>query len=220
MSRPGGISSGASFVGVGLADLGIASGIVVNTSSAGFVIYIKGHGSTLFRDGLRLALTLFLGLAALWALMGFLSTLINPTATQTCAVAVILSSLFDQLARTCIEQYLVWAACKQRSATNRIPQLLVLARAVVGLVFVGESRPQFNPTCVPLSNLVPLSIALVVMDAFILVNIAAITLSSGAELNKLGPNNSMMILLIIVGLAVWMGVCCRRMISLSMPTAC
>jgi hypothetical protein len=187
---------------------------LVNAALAGSVIYIRGHGSTLFRDGLRLALTVFLGTSAVWALVGFLSTLISPSATSTCQVAVIFSTLFDQLARTAIEQYLVWAACKDRTGTGRVPQLLVVARFIVGMVFVGESRPQFNPTCVPLSNLIPLAIALIAVDAFILVNIAAITLSSSSELNKQGSNVSSIILVTILGLAVWMGVCCRWMSQL------
>lgn len=175
------------------------SGILVNTSSAGLFLYIKGHGSTIFRDGLRLALILFLASSALWAQVEFLSTLIDSNASSTCQAAVVISSLFDQLARVSIEQFLIWAIAKdgRKSAAGLATQVLLLARFVVGMVFVGVTKPQFNSTCVPLSSIEPVAITTIALDAVILTAIAALALSA---------RSGKTVLLILASLATWMGV--------------
>ncbi|KAI0129573.1 hypothetical protein BJ170DRAFT_279459 [Xylariales sp. AK1849] len=190
-------------------------GILFNAASAGFVLYIKGHGSAIFRDSLRLALILFLASSALWAQVEFLTTIINTTATSTCQVAVIFSTLFDQFARVSIEQYLLWAVAKQGKKTvlSILPQLLLLARFVVGMVFVGESRVQFNPTCVPLSSVVPLAIVVVVLDAVILAIIAIQAFTSSSS--KDGQGNGKAVLLTIGALAIWMGTSLTLLLGLS-----
>lgn len=180
--------------------------MLTNTASAGFILYIKGHGSALFRDGLRLALILFLASSALWAQVGFFSTLIDPTEGSTCQVAVIVSTLLDQFARVSIEQFLIWVVAKDglKSAAGLATQILLFARFIVGMVFVGETKPQFNSTCVPLSNVVPVAIAVIALDAVILTSIAVLAVAGGT--NKNGPG-SKTVLLTIAALAVWMGVC-------------
>ncbi|KAK8069774.1 hypothetical protein PG994_006390 [Apiospora phragmitis] len=182
-----------------------AFGILFNTASAGFILYLKGHGSAIFRDGLRLALMIFLATSGLWALGGFISTLLAPTASSQCQIAVIISSLFDQVARTAIQQFLVWAVAKEGtpSVLGKIQQFLVLARFIVGMVFVGETRPQFNSTCVPASNLLPIAIVVIAMDAVMLVTLAirAFSLDKGSQ--DAGKRKA--ILLTITALAVWMG---------------
>lgn len=189
-------------------------GVLFNAATAGFVLYIiKSRGLALFRDGLRLALVLFLASSALWAGFEFIETVIDTTATSTCQVAVIFSSLFDQLARVSIEQYLIWVVArdgKKKGLAVLVPQLLLVTRLIVGMVFVGETRVQFNPTCVPLSNVVPISIAVIALDAVILATLAIQSLSKGSskgeQSNGHGTNRSKSVLLTITGLAIWMGV--------------
>jgi hypothetical protein len=158
---------------------------------------------------------LFLASSAIWAQVAFLSTVISTSATTTCQVAVIFSSLFDQFARVSIEQYLLWAVAKdgKKGPLAMMPQLLLLVRFVAGMVLVGETRVQFNPTCVPLSNSVPVSITVIALDAVILAILAGQSFSTGAQKdsqsNSQGPNRSKAVLLTITGLAIWMGVCFR-----------
>ncbi|KAI1880738.1 hypothetical protein JX265_000978 [Neoarthrinium moseri] len=182
-------------------------GIVVNTASAGVVLYIKGHGSTIFRDGLRLALILFLTSSALWAQVEFLATVIDATATSTCQVAVIFSTLLDQFARVSIEQFLIWSVAKDgaKSVAGMIPQILLLARFVVGMVLVGVSKPQFTPTCVPLSNVTPVAIAVIALDAVILASLTISALKSGSSKDGGRSSQDKTLLLIIAGLGIWMG---------------
>ncbi|KAK7942774.1 uncharacterized protein PG986_011887 [Apiospora aurea] len=182
-----------------------AFGILFNTASAGFVLYFKGHGSAIFRDGLRLALIIFLATSGLWALTGFISTLLAPTASSQCQIAVIISSLFDQVARTAIQQSLVWAVAKEGtpSLLGKIQQGHVLARFIVGMVFVGETRPQFNSTCVPVSNHIAIAIVIIAMDAVMLATLAIRALTSDDSSQNSGRRKA--ILLTIAALAVWMG---------------
>ncbi|KAK5663098.1 hypothetical protein OQA88_6514 [Cercophora sp. LCS_1] len=108
-------------------------GIVVNAAAAALFLYTKGHGSAIFRDSQRLVLVLFLFSAALWAQIDFITILLDVTAT-----------VFDQLARFSIEQYLVWAMNNGSKPTvyQMIPQFIVLGRFVAGAVFTGFTRPQ------------------------------------------------------------------------------
>ncbi|KAK8085047.1 hypothetical protein PG997_006318 [Apiospora hydei] len=163
------------------------------------------HGSAIFRDGLRLALIIFLATSGLWALTGFISTLLAPTASSQCQIAVIISSLFDQVARTAIQQSLVWAVAKEGtpSLLGKIQQGQVLARFIVGMVFVGETRPQFNSTCVPVSNHIAIAIVIIAMDAVMLATLAIRALTSDDSSQNAGKRKA--ILLTIAALAVWMG---------------
>ncbi|KAI0010357.1 hypothetical protein F4779DRAFT_310518 [Xylariaceae sp. FL0662B] len=186
-------------------------GILFSAASPSLILYVKGHGSATFRDGLRLVLILFLASSAAWALVEFLATLIGPTAAPTCQVAVIFSSAFDQLARTFVEQYLVWAVRKDEKKTvwGMIPQLLVLGRFILGGVFVGETRSDFNPTCVPASNVLPIAVAIIALDAVILALLAGRALSAGSTIDVVGgrhvPGRSRSIVYVIIGLTIWMG---------------
>ncbi|ORY61346.1 uncharacterized protein BCR38DRAFT_411227 [Pseudomassariella vexata] len=185
-------------------------GILVNASSAGLVLYIKGYGSAIFRDGLRLALITFLASSALWAQVEFISTVIEPTAASACQVTVIFSSLFDQVARVSIEQYLLWAVADQgsKSVSGMIPQALLLSRFIIGMVFVGETRVQFNPTCVPVSSVVPVAIVVIAVDVVILAYLAIRAFSSApkdAGGNQQAVFKRKAVLLTIAALAIWLG---------------
>ncbi|KAI0847356.1 hypothetical protein F5Y00DRAFT_121738 [Daldinia vernicosa] len=185
-------------------------GILFNAASAGLVLYAVGHGSAIFRDGLRLVLILFLTSSAAWALVEFLATIIEPTAASMCQVAVVFSSIFDQMARVFVEQYLVWAARpEKKSIPNIVSQVLILIRFGVGMAFIGLARSDFNPTCVPISSVPPIAITIIVLDAIILALVAVQVLSSastsGVSSDRQAPLGKRSVTLVTVGLAIWIG---------------
>ncbi len=184
------------------------SGIVVNAASAALFLYINGHGSAIFRDGLRLVLIMFLACSAAWALVEFLATIIEPTAPTTCQVAVIFSSLFDQLGRFLIEQYLAWATQTKGTKTiwSVILQVLLLGRFGIGMAFVGLSRSDFNPTCVPVSSVLPLAIVTIVVDVVIVGLVLIQVLSLSSTENQATTNHKKCVMLVIVGLVIWFAV--------------
>ncbi|KAI0419337.1 hypothetical protein F5X98DRAFT_75300 [Xylaria grammica] len=186
-------------------------GILFNAASAALVLYVKGHGSAIYRDGLRLVLILFLLTSISWALVEFLATLIDPSATSTCQVAVIFSSLFDQFGRAFVEQYLTWAVRKGDNKTpfSLLPQILVFGRFFVGIAFTAVTRTQFKPTCAPISSIRAVSFTTIALDAAIIGLLAAQAFSSGTT--GKGPDSHSTTLgnkaarLIVVGLALWWG---------------
>lgn len=185
---------------------------MVNAASGTLILYIKGHGSSIFRDGLRLVLILFLASAALWAQVEFITTLISIGATSGCQVALIFSLVFDQVGRSLIEQYLVWAVgngAEKASADHVFSQILVLVRFIVGFVFVGFAKPTFMPICVARSSVLPVAIAVIVLDALILGTLAVRAFSGGlvSDVSQDGQTaqRSRAILWTIAGLGVWMG---------------
>ncbi|KAI1472252.1 uncharacterized protein F4812DRAFT_5222 [Daldinia caldariorum] len=185
-------------------------GILFNAASAGLVLYAVGHGSAIFRDGLRLVLTLFLTSSAAWALVEFLATIIEPTAASTCQVAVVFSSIFDQMGRVFAGQYLVWAArAEKKSIPNIVSQVLILVRFGVGMAFIGLARSEFNPTCVPVSSVPPIAIIIIVLDAIIL-SLVAVQILSSTSLNVVSndqhaPVGKKSVTSVTIGFAIWIG---------------
>ncbi|RYP12022.1 hypothetical protein DL767_011528 [Monosporascus sp. MG133] len=194
------------------------SGILVNAASAAVVLFTRGHGLAIFRDRLRLALTIFFGSSALWALIAFISTLIDTTALSACQTTVTFSTVFDQVARIAIEQYVVLLAQDEKSPLGLLPQFLVALRLVLGIVFVGFTRSTFQPTCVPMSNEMPISISVIVMDAMILVllTIQFLSKSSGKDVQQRQLNSGKVksFLLLVAGLTIWMGTSVTMLLGL------
>lgn len=190
----------------------IDSGIVVNAASAALFLNVRGHGSSIFRDGKRLVLAIFLFSAATWAQVGFITTLIDPAAENSCQIAIIFTTIFDQLARYSIEQHSLWVINDgtQASAGQIIPQVLLGVRFVLGAVFVGLSRPQFNTVCVPVSSVLALAITLVVVDAVIVTILAGRAISVGLikKMQDGGPDSarSKAVVASLIGLTIWMAV--------------
>ncbi|KAH7629764.1 hypothetical protein B0T09DRAFT_357449 [Sordaria sp. MPI-SDFR-AT-0083] len=146
-------------------------GLVLYAATAALPLYAKGHGTAILRDGQRLVLVGFLSTAALWALTSFISILLHvDNSSMPCQVGIIFATVFDQLARFSIEQYLYWAQNmgEKVSAVHIIPQLLILGRLVAGGVFVGFTRPQTDSFCVAASSQLPISIVVISLDAAIL----------------------------------------------------
>ena len=192
---------------------------MVNAASAALFLYLNGNGSAIFRDGLRLVLVIFLLSSALWAQVGFIATVIDSTdSTMPCQIGVIFTSLFDQLGRFSIEQYLLWAMNSggggKLALGQLIPQLVVLARFVAGLVFVGFSRPQVDSVCVPMSSMSPIAAVVIGLDGFIIAMLAARAFMTGIvsdiQESKSSAGRSKLVVLVMVGFAIWTGVSSGR----------
>ncbi|KAI1175913.1 hypothetical protein F4777DRAFT_294097 [Nemania sp. FL0916] len=195
-------------------------GILFNAAVAALVLYVKGHGSAIYRDGLRLVLVLFLFTSSSWAFVEFLATLIDPSAKSTCQAAVVFSSLFDQLGRIFVEQYLVWATPKGDTKTvfSLVPQILVFGRVFVGIAFTAVTRTQFKPTCAPVSSKWAVAITVITLDAVIL-SLLTIQVFSGASARKTTVQNPAVstrnvIFLVVAAVAVWWGTSVTSLLGL------
>ncbi|KAI1108142.1 hypothetical protein F5Y14DRAFT_460116 [Nemania sp. NC0429] len=184
-------------------------GILFNSASAALVLYIKGHGSAIYRDGLRLVLILLLFASSSWAFVEFLATLIDTSAPSTCQVAVVFSSLFDQFGRVFAEQYLVWAVpgSDVKTVLSLVPQILVFGRFFVGIAFTAVTRTQFNPTCAPVSSIRAVSITTITLDAIIIGLLSIQAFVGGRAKTSVGSHskkpNIQTVRLTVLGVAVW-----------------
>ncbi|KAI8284846.1 hypothetical protein K4K60_001666 [Colletotrichum sp. SAR11_57] len=184
-------------------------GIVLNAASAAVFLFAKGHGSKIFRDGLRLVLITFLASAALWAQIDFAALTIDPTATSGCQVAVIFTTIFDQLARFAIEQYLLWAINSNAKAPTGaiIPQAVIGTRFVLGAVFVGFQKPQIATVCVSKTDVLPIGVVIMVTD-FLIIGMLAFRASSlgliaEAKSGQAGAQGKKAVLWIMGGHGAW-----------------
>ncbi|KAI0912026.1 hypothetical protein F4823DRAFT_560426 [Ustulina deusta] len=195
-------------------------GILFNAASTALVLYIRSNGSAIYRDGLRLVLILFFLASLSWALVEFLATLIDPSASTTCQVAVVFSSLFDQFGRVFVEQYLVWAVPKgdTKTAFSLIPQILVVGRFFVGIAFTAVTRTQFKPTCAPISSIRAVSITSIALDGVIIGLLLIQAFSSGAARKEPGSHsialNYKAARLTVVGVALWWGTSVTSLLGL------
>ncbi|KAG7140287.1 hypothetical protein HYQ45_002989 [Verticillium longisporum] len=186
-------------------------GIVFNSASAALYICIQGQGTKVFRDGLRLVLITFLAGAALWAQIDFIATLIDPSSSLGCQVAVTFASSFDQIARLALEQYLLWAINSglKPSSDTFIPQALLVIRLLVGVVFVAFQRTQMLPVCQPSNNMTAIGIAVGATDAVILTLFVLRAFTTGLVRDyrekRPGHQRAMAVLMLLVGLALWTG---------------
>ncbi|KAF7949832.1 uncharacterized protein EAE97_003341 [Botrytis byssoidea] len=184
-------------------------GILLQAATGALLIYARGHGSNIFKDGRRLVLVLFLLFSVLWVQIGFLELLMPTTGIGVCQVGLIFTTGFDQLARVAIEQFLLWSIGHGTKITviRVILQGLLVVRLVVGGVLVGITRPQFSPTCVAETSIIPVAIIVLVMDLII----AGALLVQAGSLGMFGDRRedrkvqSRALLLVIAGFAVWTG---------------
>jgi hypothetical protein len=189
------------------------SGIVVNAASAALFLFTRGHGSSIFRDGLRLVLITFLLTSALWAQIDFITTVIDTTSgTMSCQIGLIFSTLFDQMGRFAMEQYLLWAMVTpgKSSAGGMITQVFIAARFVMGGVFVGFTRPQVDTFCVARSDLMPVALTVIALDGVIIASLAARALMTGlvadAHEGRASSSRSKCILFVMGGFVIWTAV--------------
>ncbi|KAK1774078.1 hypothetical protein QBC45DRAFT_54012 [Copromyces sp. CBS 386.78] len=182
-------------------------GLVLYAATAALALYAKGHGTAILRDGQRLVLVGFLTTAALWALCDFISILIKvDNSSMSCQIGIIFATVFDQLARFSIQQYLHWAQStgENMSTLHMIPQLLILGRLVAGAVFVGFTRPQTDSFCVAASSNLPISIVVISMDAAILLCLITRALAQNTTFHTDAQTAKRKALFwVMLGLAVW-----------------
>lgn len=98
---------------------------------------------------------------------------------------------------------------EEKKPLGFVPQILLVARFIVGIVFVVFTRSEFHPTCVATSSQVPVAITVTVMDATILALLAIQFLSGGLGKNAQDGDRAertKSFIGLIVGVAIWMGV--------------
>lgn len=188
------------------------SGILLQAAGSVLIVNFEGHAISIFQDGRRLALVLFLFFGGMWALVDFLNLLIPITSPTACQVTLVFSTAFDQLARVGIEQFLLWSLRSDSKVTiaELIAQAILSLRFVTGGLLVGFTRPQFAPVCVARTSLLPISIIVLVLDLILFGVFLIRALSSGmigelhgssgvtAEVNK-------GLVWSILGLLLWTG---------------
>lgn len=95
-------------------------------------------------------------------------------------------------------------------ALQYILQALVGARFVLGGVFVGLSKPEFNTVCVPLSSVLVVAIITVIVDAVIIVGLAGQAISAGVfgkmQDGGQASNRGKAVVAVLAGLVIWTGV--------------
>ncbi|KAK0128816.1 hypothetical protein ONS95_000766 [Cadophora gregata] len=188
-----------------------AFGILLQAATGALFIYYRGHGSTIFQDGRRLVLILFLLFAALWAQIQFLNLLLADTMATACQATLIISTMFDQLARVGIEQFLMWSIGHgtKLTAERLILQGILLLRVVGGGVLVGFTRPQFKPVCVAQTMISPLAVVVLAVDAIIIgvLMVRAMSLGMSKEMREKSSSTrqeqSKALIFTIIGLAIW-----------------
>ncbi|KAH7330402.1 hypothetical protein BKA65DRAFT_480553 [Rhexocercosporidium sp. MPI-PUGE-AT-0058] len=199
-----------------------AFGILLQAAAGALFIYYRGHGSTIFQDGRRLVLILFLLFAALWAQIQFLNLLLPDTLATACQTTLIISTIFDQLARVGIEQFLLWSVGHgtKLTAERLILQGILLVRMVGGGVLVGFTRPQFAPVCVAQTMITPLAVVVLALDAIIIgvLMVRAMSLGMFREMREKSSSTrqeqSKALILSIVGLGIWTGTSVPMMLGI------
>jgi hypothetical protein len=190
------------------------SGILLQASLGTLFLYYKGHGSTIFQDGRRLVLALFLLFAALWAQIDFFNLLLPITSTIACQATLVFSTMFDQLARVVMEQFLLWSVGHRTKLTAErlVLQVILLFRLVAGGLLVGFTRPDFAPVCVARTAVLPIAILVLVLDVVIIgvLMIRALSLGMFRDLREKDSSpkqeRSRALIISIAVFTVWTGV--------------
>lgn len=193
----------------------LCSGILLQAAAGTLFLYYRGHGPAIIQDGRRLVLVLFLLFAALWAQIDFVNLLLPATSTTGCQATLIFSTMFDQLARVFIEQFLLWSVehGQKLTAGRMVLQVILLFRLIAGGILVGFTRPDFAPVCVARTSVLPVAILVLVLDVIIIgvLIIRALSLGMFRDLreNDSSPRQEQnrALIICIAGFTVWTGVC-------------
>lgn len=184
----------------------------MNAASAAAFLMVKGRPVPLHKNGQRLALTTFLTAAALWAQVAFIASTVDPSSVTACQAAIAISSGFDLLSRVALLQFLLWASAgaSNTAAMRLVPQGLLLVRLSLGGVFIGMQRPQFKPVCVPKTDILPVAIAVIGVDAVLILACLARVLSAGGLRDAMEGTASYQkargVYFTLGGFILWMGV--------------
>jgi hypothetical protein len=193
----------------------LRSGILLQAASGTLILYYRGHGPAIIQDGRRLVLGLFLLFAALWAQIDFVNLLLPVTSTTGCQATLVFSTMFDQLARVLMEQFLLWSVGHgQKMTVDRLVlQVILLLRFIAGGILVGFTRPDFAPACVARTSVLPVPILVLVLDVIIIgvLIIRALSLGLFRDLREKDSSprqeQSRALIICIAGFTVWTGVC-------------
>ncbi|KAK7421517.1 hypothetical protein QQZ08_009932 [Neonectria magnoliae] len=196
-------------------------GLVVNAATGAVFLYLKGHTSSLLRDGLRLVLVVFLTTSALWAQTDFITTLIGVQSAMGCQIAIVFATIFDQLARVSLQQATVWAIGHHDRVTpaeSLATQGAIITRFILGGVFVGLQRPQLDNVCVTSTSVLQFGVVLLIIDLGFTAAIFARFISFGLlkdirQKTDSSPR-SRAAFWTIVGLAIWTGTSAPLMLGI------
>ncbi len=190
-----------------------SSGIVLQAATGALFLYYKGHGKTLFKDGRRLVLVLFLVFAALWAQIDFINLMLPTTMNGVCQATLLVSTAFDQLGRVAMEQFLLWLVGHGTKLTTErlILQGVSVVRLIGGGLLIGFTRPDFAPTCVASTSVLPIAIVVLVLDAIIIGVLLVRALSLGMFNDMVNKESgtreqSKALVISVLGFGVWTGV--------------
>jgi len=157
---------------------------------------------------------LFLSFAALWAQFNFFNLAILPIGAGACQALLVFTTMFDQLARVAVEQFLMWAMGQGTKATTQqmILQGILGVRLIAGGLLVGFTRPDFAPVCSARNALLPTSIVVLTLDV-IIVGVLLIRASSLGMFGEMGNQKlgtrreqSRALIFTITGFTMWAGV--------------
>jgi hypothetical protein len=191
------------------------SGIVLQAATGALLVYFRGHGPTILKDGRRLVLVLFLLCAAFWAQVDFLNLMILNS--SACQATTALSTAFDQLARFSLEQFLFWSLLQRAKldAGQMILQAILAIRLIAGCTLIGFTRADLSPVCGARNSLKPVAIIVMALDFVIIGFVLVRSATSGMLRDMRDPvsntrDQSRGLILTVVGLAVWSGVGPRK----------
>lgn len=154
--------------------------------------------------------------AGVWAQTDFIITLIDTSAAGSCSVGVILTSVFDQLARYLVEQHLLWVIGAGAAATiaQYFATALLFGRLVLGGVFVGLTKSEFNTVCVPVTSNVIVGVVLVAVDGVIVFTLLVRAISVGLfqRMQNGGQDaaRGKAVIAILIGFSLWTAVSLSR----------
>ncbi|XEU95426.1 hypothetical protein FSHL1_000710 [Fusarium sambucinum] len=195
-------------------------GLVAHAGTAA-IFFLNKRTSKITRDAPRLALIAFLISSALWAQLQFGAFLLNTDSTSSCQVMIVFASTFDQFARVCMQQSLLWtfSAFSLVSLTEvGIMQGLVVLRLILGGIFVGFQRPQLETVCVTMTAVLPVGITVSVTDtafmAFLLIRVISRGVYSDNQKGAITSNQSRAVAVIVLGFIIWTGTSAPLMLSI------
>ncbi|KAK6709004.1 hypothetical protein SNK04_009948 [Fusarium graminearum] len=195
-------------------------GLVAYAGTAS-IFFLNKRTSKITRDAPRLALIAFLISSALWAQLQFGAFLLNTDSTSSCQVMIVFASTFDQFARVCMQQSLLWtfSAFSLVSLTEvGVMQGLVVLRLILGGIFVGFQRPQLETVCVTMTAVLPVGITVSVTDtafmAFLLIRVISRGAYSDNQKGAITSNQSRAVAVIVLGFIIWTGTSAPLMLSI------
>ncbi|KAL7913246.1 hypothetical protein GGI35DRAFT_491419 [Trichoderma velutinum] len=183
-------------------------GLVVLAASAAIFFFVKAGKSPLIRDELRLALSFFLAASALWGVLDFATTLVHEGSASACQTVISFAAVFDQVARVSVEQFLLWAVNGGVKVTklSLAMQGALVVRFILGAIFVGVQRPQFEPVCVASNLILPIGVIVMVTDVAMVVALSTkvvLAKKSNAIRPELSRTNAL--IFVAAGLGIWTG---------------